>query len=168
MFILAGDELQAAVEILALGFLGIASLSEMRVRRFSNWGTHPALVAVAAWRLLDGEWQFLLVWGVWFYFWLQGWYGGGDAKVLMIVTAVWLGWEYLIYLAVGLALIYGLWAFLQKRGHFLVWLQTVPVYAHNDMPVERDKVFVIPVTSVTLVYNFPYSWSLNMLAGLLE
>ncbi len=153
--------------MLALCFLGIASISEIRTRRFSNWGTHPALVAVAAWRLLNGEWQFLLLWGVWYYIWMRGWYGGGDAKVLMFVTGVWLGWGYPIALAVGLALVYVLWAYWLKRGDLLVWLLTVPMYVEKGMPVDRDKVFVIPVTIVTLAYNFPYDWYLNMLAVLL-
>ena len=99
-------------------------------------------------------WQVLLVWALWFYFWQRGWYGGGDAKVLMIVTGVWLGWEYLAWLAVGLALVYGFWAFLSKRGRFLVWLQTVPLYAGagEELPVERDKVFVIPLTVITAAF----------------
>lgn len=74
--------------------------------------TLPALAAVAGWRLFEGEWQFLFVWAVCFYFWLRGWYGGGDAKVLMVVTGVWTGWPYLLWLSAGLAFIYGIWAFL--------------------------------------------------------
>ena len=53
-----------------------------------NWLTFPVMLVAGGFRIYDGRWQFLLAWVVIFFLWQANVVGGGDAKLLMGLFAL--------------------------------------------------------------------------------
>ena len=56
--------------------------------RIPNWLTLPAMLAAAGYRIYEGHWQFLMSWLFIFLLWRVNVVGGGDAKLLMGLFAL--------------------------------------------------------------------------------
>jgi len=64
-----------------------AAFFDIRQRRVPNWLSLPAMSAALALIPLSGRWDGLLAWPALYGAWAAGWIGGGDAKLLMAVSA---------------------------------------------------------------------------------
>lgn len=77
-------------------YLILAAAWDLRYRVVPNWLTVPALVAAGGWQLHQGHWEFLQVWFAIFALWMLRFFGGGDAKLMMVLFALFPGTDFLV------------------------------------------------------------------------
>lgn len=65
-----------------------------------NWLTLPVMLAAGGWRLYQGRWYVLLVWGLLYLIWRVNIVGGGDAKLLMGLFALFPTYEFALLFSV--------------------------------------------------------------------
>ncbi len=95
---------------LSLWLVAIA-VWDARTARIPNWLTFPVMLAAGAWRLYQGVWIILGIWVLIFLIWKVNIIGGGDAKLLMGLFALFPTFEFaflfaVVVLIVSLPLLY--------------------------------------------------------------
>lgn len=91
-------------------WLAAVSLWDVRRAIIPNWLTLPAMLAAGGWRLYQGRWYVLLMWALLYLLWRVNIMGGGDAKLLMGLFALFPTYDFallfsLLVLAVTLPLL---------------------------------------------------------------
>jgi Flp pilus assembly protein protease CpaA len=76
---------------------------DWRTGLIPNWLTLPVAAAVGALRLYQGHWYLLVIWALLYLVWRINFMGGGDAKLLMGLFALFPTEQFALLLA-GLAL----------------------------------------------------------------
>lgn len=61
---------------------------DARLRKVPNWLTLPVMLAAGGYGLYEGHWSLLIAWAVLFTLWEMHVLGGGDAKLLMGLYAL--------------------------------------------------------------------------------
>jgi len=69
-------------------WLGAVALWDLRTATIPNWLTLPVMAAAGGWRLYQGRWYVLLIWAMLYLVWRVNIVGGGDAKLLMGLFAL--------------------------------------------------------------------------------
>ena len=77
-----------ALKIILSAWMLSAAVWDARRARIPNWLTLPAMLAAAGYRIYEGRWQFLMSWLFIFLLWRANVVGGGDAKLLMGLFAL--------------------------------------------------------------------------------
>ena len=70
-------------------YLAVASIVDLKTHRVPNWLTLPPMMALGAVRLARFDLVFLAYWAGIYLCWLAQIWGGGDAKMLMVLFALW-------------------------------------------------------------------------------
>lgn len=78
----------------------IASLWDLETRRVPNWLTLPAMAVVGVWRVWAGPSSVFGIWLILFALWSVHIFGGGDAKLLMVFSAVFSEVTFIVWLCV--------------------------------------------------------------------
>ncbi len=76
------------VRILVSAWLSIVAVWDWRTGLIPNWLTLPMTASVGAFQLYHGRWFVLLIWGLIYLVWRGHIIGGGDAKFLMGLFAL--------------------------------------------------------------------------------
>lgn len=100
------------VKVGLTAWLVAIAIWDVRTARIPNWLTFPVMLAAGAWRLYQGVWIVLGIWVLLYLIWRVNIIGGGDAKLLMGLFALFPTFEFaflfsVVVLAVSLPL---LWA----------------------------------------------------------
>ncbi len=69
-------------------WLGAVALLDLRTATIPNWLTLPVMAVAGGWRLYQGHWHVLLIWAMLYLVWRVNIVGGGDAKLLMGLFAL--------------------------------------------------------------------------------
>lgn len=85
-----------AFKAMLSAYLALAAAWDLKHRVVPNWLTVPALVAAGAWQLHQGHWEFLQAWAAIFVLWMLHFFGGGDAKLMMVLFALFPGPHFLV------------------------------------------------------------------------
>ena len=91
-------------------YLLTCTIIDWRTMRIPNWLTLPPMALLAVWRLARLQPAFLAWWVAIYVLWLAHVWGGGDAKVLMVMSALWPNMSFLLVeslavIALGLPLL---------------------------------------------------------------
>ena len=113
MSILESLDLSYPELFVRLGFtvwLFAMAIWDIRSARIPNWLTFPVMLTVGAWRLYQQVWIILPIWVVLYLIWRVNILGGGDAKLLMGLFALFPTYEFalvfsVVVLAVSLVLL---------------------------------------------------------------
>ena len=70
------------------GWLIAVAIWDARRRRIPNWLTLPVMLAAGGYGLYEKHWSLLIAWAVLFILWESHVLGGGDAKLLMGLCAL--------------------------------------------------------------------------------
>lgn len=87
------------------------SIWDVRTARIPNWLTFPVMLGAGIWRLYQGVWIVLPIWVLLYVIWRVNIVGGGDAKLLMGLFALFPTFEFaflfaVVVLVVSLPLLY--------------------------------------------------------------
>lgn len=85
-----------AFSVILSAYLALAAAWDLKSRVVPNWLTVPALASAGAWQLYQGHWEFLEAWAAIFALWMLRFFGGGDAKLMMALFALFPGVEFLV------------------------------------------------------------------------
>ena len=91
-------------------YLAIVIVCDLRTRTIPNRLTLPVMVGVLGWQFCKTGWAALVILAFWigiFTLWAAHLYGGGDAKLLMVLFALWPRTDFLLVEA-GLSLLIGI------------------------------------------------------------
>ncbi|RME48206.1 MAG: prepilin peptidase [Chloroflexi bacterium] len=109
-------QLNLAPEAIALrvglsAWLIAIAVWDVRTARIPNWLTFPVMLAAGAWRLYHHVWLILPIWVLIYMIWKVNIVGGGDAKLLMGLFALFPTYEFaflfaVVVLVVSLPLLY--------------------------------------------------------------
>lgn len=102
---------ELAIRVVLSAWLVAISIWDVRTARIPNWLTFPVMLAVGAWRLYGGMWIVLPIWVLIYMIWRVNIIGGGDAKLLMGLFALFPTFEFaflfsVVVLVVSLPLLY--------------------------------------------------------------
>ncbi len=111
-----------AFQVILTAYLVVLAIGDWRTSKIPWYLTLPPMLAAGVWQVWQGHGEILGVWLVIFLLWVLRFYGGGDAKVLMFLFALFPA-ERLLYVLVAVALVVGLPLLWRKyRGQNLVLL----------------------------------------------
>ncbi len=111
-----------ALQVILTAYLVVLSVWDVCSGKMPWYLTLPAMLTAGVWQVWQGHWEILVVWLVIFLLWVLRFYGGGDAKLLMFLFALF-PTERLLYVLVAVALVVGLPLLWRKyRGQNLVLL----------------------------------------------
>lgn len=82
------DVQDVLIKVLITAWLASIAVWDLRTGRMPNWLTVPVALLAGGARLYQGQWHILLVWALVFLIWLLHIMGGGDAKLLMGLFAL--------------------------------------------------------------------------------
>ncbi len=85
-----------AFNVALSAYLTLAAAWDLKRGIVPNWLTVPALLAAGGWQLYQGQWEFLQAWAIIFTLWMLRFFGGGDAKLMMALFALFPGVEFLV------------------------------------------------------------------------
>jgi len=91
-------------------YLAIIAFYDLKFQIIPNWLTLPVMAGALFWQFRESQWVAFSVLPFWlgaFALWLAGLYGGGDAKLLMALFALWPRTDFLLVEA-GLSLLIGI------------------------------------------------------------
>ena len=77
-----------------------AAVWDARYRRIPNLLTLPIMLVAGSFRIYEGRWHFLIAWAALYLLWRSNVVGGGDAKLLMGLFALFLEPQFLLLFAV--------------------------------------------------------------------
>ncbi len=77
-------------------YLIVAAAWDLKRGIVPNWLTVPALAFAGGWQLYQGQWEFLQSWAAIFTLWMLRFFGGGDAKLMMALFALFPGVDFLV------------------------------------------------------------------------
>ena len=77
-------------------YLIVAAAWDLRRGIVPNWLTVPALALAGGCQLCQGHWEFLQAWAAIFTLWMLRFFGGGDAKLMMALFALFPGVDFLV------------------------------------------------------------------------
>ena len=86
-----------AFSALLSAYLALAAAWDLKSGLVPNWLTVPALACAGGWQLSQGHWVFLQAWAVLFALWMLRFFGGGDAKLMMVLFALYPSVEFLVF-----------------------------------------------------------------------
>lgn len=150
-----------AAPLAVSAYLGTLIVIDWKTRKVPNWLTLPGMAGLALWRLARLEPAFLAWWAAIYLCWLVNIWGGGDAKVLMVMSALWpnisfLMVEALTVLSLGVPLLV-----VKYRGRSPVELaQEVQarIVARNVLPTREMLAAQGPGTFLVATGGIVYAW----------
>ena len=78
-------------------YLALAAAWDLKSGVVPNRLTVPAMAAAAGWQVYRGHWEFLGAWLIIFTLWMLRFFGGGDAKLMMALFAVFPRVDFLVF-----------------------------------------------------------------------
>lgn len=111
-----------ALQIAATGWMLAVALIDHRTARIPNWLVAPVMLGAGAYRIIEGflgerlRFMLLLAWGLIFALWMLHFIGGGDAKFLMGLYALFPTIEFTAVLAFFLLILTVPLLLLELRG----------------------------------------------------
>ncbi len=135
--------------------MGAACIAEWKARRLPNWISLPAMTGIAIWRVITGgppEWlvTFVVLWGFFFWCWHRGLIGGGDAKGLMVLGALWSTWQqslgYLAWWGATTLVVSLVVELLRRKWRLSQWrTRLAAVIEHtSSRTIAKEDVLIIP------------------------
>lgn len=153
------------VFLVFMATMGVGSYYEWQGRRLPNAIARPSLLLVIVLRFLVGgplDWivVVVLIWGYFFWTWTKGFIGAGDAKGLMVLTALWPTWWlcliYFVWWGLINGVLYGLWAYVRARGQpGTWWLMLTTLSGHVLTPepqLQKREILLFPGLIITIVF----------------
>lgn len=95
---------------------------DVRRRKIPNWLTLPVMLAAGGYRLYEKHWSLLIAWVILFTLWEMHIIGGGDAKLLMGLYALFPDRSFTLMLAVSVLITSVPYLIAKYRGHSLASL----------------------------------------------
>lgn len=151
--------------LVLMSALGVGCYFEWQGRRLPNGIARPSLLLVIVLRFLVGgpsDWivVVLIIWGYFFWTWTKGFIGAGDAKGLMVLTAIWPTWWlcllYFVWWGVISGVLYSLWAYIRLRrqpGTWWLMLASLPRHVLTPEPqLHKREVLLIPSLIITIIF----------------
>jgi Flp pilus assembly protein protease CpaA len=150
-----------ALQVILTAYLVVLAFWDWRSGKVPWYLTLPAMLTAGVWQVWQGHWEILGVWLVIFLLWVLRFYGGGDAKVLMFLFALFPA-ERLIYVLVAVALVAGLPLLWRKyRGQNLVLLAQRAAFrlASGDIsPTDEEWLQARPYTWLLALSGIVCLW----------
>ena len=85
-----------AFNLMLSAYLALAAAWDLKYRVVPNWLTVPGLAAAGGWQLYQGHWEFLQAWAAIFALWMLRFFGGGDAKLMLALFALFPGVSFVV------------------------------------------------------------------------
>ena len=142
-------------------YLAVASIVDLKTHKVPNWLTLPPMIALGAIRLTRFDLVFLAYWAGIYLCWAAHVWGGGDAKLLMALFALWptldfLWIECLTTLVLGIPLLI---AEYRRSSPGELALRAYSRLATGDiLPGEEKLAAGSPATWLLAMGGLVYSW----------
>lgn len=119
-------------------WLAVVSVVDLRARRIPNALVLPVLVVALVWRLAQGNWLVALAWVGLYLLWRTGFLGGaGDAKLLMVLVALFPAAEFVLILGAVVLAVALPWTAMRYRRR---WGEFVRDLRPSEERLEREGV----------------------------
>lgn len=145
-------------------FLVSGAVCDLRTRQVSPLLTLPAMALVGGLRFREAHYEVFVTWLVIFFLWSAHFFGGGDAKVLMVETALFPGPGFLVTLSLfALACSVPMLVVKYRRSSPLVLARSFAhrVWAGQFFPTGRElKEEGRPTTWIFALAGIAYAWLL--------
>ena len=144
--------LDLAVRLLLSAWLIIIAIWDIRTARIPNWLTFPVMLVIGIWQLYHQVWIILPLWILLYLVWRVNIIGGGDAKLLMGLFALFPTYEFAVLFSV-LVLLVSMPALLRKY-----WTRR-PVQMAQGVIERVNAGQIFPTQEELQTQGLQYAWT---------